>query len=110
MPSKAAKTAPETKMLTAAISAQKKRSLPYPNGCRRSGLRSERLSAVSSSTSVAVSATLCAASAYMAAEPVKIPATSFNTPIPALAPIATSTVSVLSPPPFASFSSATPEG
>jgi hypothetical protein len=30
--------------------------------------------------------------------------------MPALAPIATSTVSVLSPPPFASFSSATPEG
>ena len=65
---------------------------------------------MSSSTSVAVSATLCAASAYMAAEPVKIPATSFITPIPALAPIATSTVSVLSPPPLPSFSSATPKG
>jgi hypothetical protein len=59
---------------------------------------------------VTVSATLCAASAYMAADPVKMPATSFSTPIPALAPIATSTVSVLSPPPFGSFSSATPEG
>ena len=62
---------------------------------------------------MAVSATLCAASANMAAEPVKIAATSLSTPIPALAPIATSTVSVLSPPPFAScssFSSATREG
>jgi hypothetical protein len=59
---------------------------------------------------VTVSATLCAASAYIAAEPVKIAATSFSTPIPALAAIATSTVSVLSPPLLPSFSSATQEG
>jgi hypothetical protein len=68
------------------------------------------LSAVNSSTSVAVSATLCAASAYIAAEPVKIPATSLSTPIPAFAPIATRTVSVLSPPPLLSVLSATCEG
>ena len=48
-----------------------------------------------------VSATLCAASASMAADPVKKPATNFSTAMPAFAPIATSTVSVLSPPPVA---------
>jgi hypothetical protein len=49
---------------------------------------------------VAVSATLCAASANIAAEPVSTPATSLSTPIPAFAPSATRTVSVLSPPWF----------
>ena len=59
---------------------------------------------------MAVSATLCAASANIAAEPVNTPATSFSTPIPAFAAIATSTVSVLSPPRLLSFSSATRRG
>ena len=41
----------------------------------------------------------------IAADPVKSPATSFITPMPAFAPMATRTVSVLSPPPLPDFSS-----
>ena len=65
---------------------------------------------------MAVSAALCAASASIAADPVKIPATSFITPMPKLAAMATRTVSVLSPSPSfsalfpASFSSTTAKG
>jgi hypothetical protein len=47
---------------------------------------------------VVVSATECAASASIEADPVNIPATAFITAIKALAPSATMTVSVLSPP------------
>ncbi|TWF81973.1 hypothetical protein FHX44_117918 [Pseudonocardia hierapolitana] len=45
---------------------------------------------------MAVSATLCAASASIAADPVKIPATNLSTAMAALTAVATSTVSVLS--------------
>ena len=48
-----------------------------------------------------VSPTECAASDSMAALPVSSPATSFATPTARFAPIASSTVSVLSPPDFA---------
>ena len=48
-----------------------------------------------------VSPTECAASDSMAALPVISPATSFATPTARFAPIASSTVSVLSPPDFA---------
>jgi hypothetical protein len=96
-----------TKINTAAMSDQKNRTLPYPNGCRRSAGRSECRSAASNSPSVVVSATECAASASMAADPVNNPATAFITAIAALTVNATTTVRVLSPPPEWRFVSST---
>jgi hypothetical protein len=59
--------------------------------------RCDRRSAASSNPSVVVSATECAASASIAADPVSAPATAFITAINALTTRATMTVNVLSP-------------
>src|SRR6266511_3458485 len=88
--------APETRMPTAASRDQKYRSLPYPNGWRRSAGRWERRSAVSKSTSVTESPTEWAASDSSAADPVSSPANAFSTAMPTLAASASRTVRRLS--------------
>src|SRR2546421_8939622 len=83
-------------MPTAASSDQKYRSLPCPNGCRRSAGRRDRRSAVSSSTSVTESPTEWAASDSSAADPVSSPASALSTAMPTLTASATRTVPTLS--------------
>src|SRR5215207_1821002 len=90
------KTAPETKIPTAASSDQKNRSLPYPNGWVSSaGCRLSR-SETSRKSWFVVSATECAPSASIALEPLSSPAVILATAIPRFAASATSTVPVLS--------------
>src|SRR5882757_11023269 len=88
--------APETRIPTAASKDQKYRSLPWPNGWRRSAGRRDRRSAVSSSTSVTESPTECADSDSSAAEPVTRPANALSTAMPTLAANASTTVTTLS--------------
>src|SRR3954453_16976777 len=90
------KTAPETKIPTAASSDQKNRSLPYPKGCVSSaGLRLTRKE-ISRKIWLVVSATECAPSASIALEPLSSPAVILATAMPRLAASATRTVPVLS--------------
>ena len=80
------------KIPTAARKDQKKRSLPWPNGCSASGGRSPSASENSRKIWFIVSAIEWAASANMADEPDTSPAASLATAIDALAPSAMSTV------------------
>src|SRR6185437_13847008 len=68
------------KMPNAASSDQKYRSWPWPNGCSRSAGRSACRSEVSRNTWSSVSAAEWAASASMALDPLRIPATSLTRP------------------------------
>src|SRR3954451_8176937 len=63
------KPPPIVNRLTATSSPQKKRALPWPNGCPSSGGRSARLRPNSSSAWLPVSAAECSASASIAADP-----------------------------------------
>ena len=92
MPSKNENPAPAMKMPNAASSDQKYRSWPCPNGCSSSAGRSASCSDVSRNSWSSVSAAECAASASMALEPLRIPATSLTTPTRTLAAPATMTV------------------
>src|ERR1035438_1303799 len=95
MPSKMENPAPAMKMPNAASSDQKYRSCPYPNGCSSSAGRMPSRSEVNRKTWLRVSANEWAASASMALEPVRIPATSLAIMTMMLAPPAISTVRVV---------------
>src|SRR5919197_4595540 len=95
-PSNSENTAPDTKMNTAASSAQKKRSLPCPKGWSSSGGRSPSCSETSRNTWFMVSAREWAASASIAVEPPISPAASLAAAIDRLAANATQMVRRLS--------------
>src|SRR5215472_8599179 len=91
-----AKPAPSTRVPAAASRAHRYAALPCPNGWFSSAGRDPRRSATKSRTSVSVSASECAASDSIAADPLRTPATAFAAAIARLTRPATTTVPVLS--------------